>query len=255
MKIAVTGKGGVGKSTVVALIARALRENGVSVILIDADPDMNLGSILGIPNTSVITPVSELKELIAERTGTEVGKPAPFFKLNPKVDDIPEKYCIEYEGMKVLTMGTIKTGGGGCACPENTFLKNLMSHLIIERNEWVLLDMEAGIEHLGRGTALGVDEMIIVVEASQASIETANRIRKLAEDIGISKLRIVCNKIQNDDEREYLSENLDGFDILGFVDYSEQIRKINLRKATAFSIGGQPIDQIEELLKKGGWKN
>ena len=149
MKIAVTGKGGVGKSTIVALMSRILREAGKTVLAIDADPDMNLATILGVPEHYEITPIIDLKELIAERTGTEVGKSAPFFTMNPKVDDIPEKYCVEYEGIKVLTMGTVTKGGGGCACPENAFLKHLLSHLVLLRKEWVLVDMEAGIEHLG----------------------------------------------------------------------------------------------------------
>ena len=127
MKIAITGKGGVGKTTITALLARILKEASKKVILIDADPDMNLAALLGIPENKDIKPISELKELIAERTDTEPGKPAPFFKLNPRVDDIPEKYCINYNGIKFLIMGSIKGGGAGCACPQNAFLKSLIS--------------------------------------------------------------------------------------------------------------------------------
>lgn len=253
MKIAVTGKGGVGKSTIVALIARILRDAGQKVLAVDADPDMNLATILGIPENYTITPIIELKELIAERTGTEAGKPAPFFSMNPKVDDIPEKYWVEYQGIKLLTMGTVKRGGSGCACPENAFLKQLLSHLVLQREEWILVDMEAGIEHLGRATAIGVDEMIVVVEPSQASLETAHRVRKLANDIHIKKLRLIGNKIQSPNEKQFLVEKTKDFECMGFIDFSDEVRKINTGEASAFDIEGTPVVQMEQLLKNGGW--
>lgn len=253
MKIAVTGKGGVGKSTIVALMARILRDAGKTVLAIDADPDMNLATILGVPESTTITPIIELKELIAERTGTEVGKSAPFFTMNPKVDDIPEKYCVEYEGIKVLTMGTITKGGGGCACPENAFLKQLLSHLVLLRKEWVLVDMEAGIEHLGRGTAIGVNEMLVVVEPSQASLETAHRVQKLAGEIGIKKLRVVGNRVQDETEKAFLRAHLNDIDILGFLDYSKDMRKINMKLASALTIDASPVAQMREMLAQAGW--
>jgi len=253
MKIAVTGKGGVGKSTIVALMARILRDSGKKVLAIDADPDMNLATILGVPEGYTITPIIELKELIAERTGTEVGKPAPFFTMNPKVDDIPEKYCVEYQGINLLTMGTVKLGGSGCACPENAFLKQLLSHLVLQRQECVLVDMEAGIEHLGRATAIGVNEMIVVVEPSQASLETAYRVKKLANDIGLMHLRVIGNRIQNSDEKEFLVEHIKDIDIMGFIDFSDDIRKINLGKASALDIEAKPVEQMKEFLTRAGW--
>ncbi len=255
MKIAVTGKGGVGKSTIVALMARILRDAEKSVLAIDADPDMNLATILGVPESTTITPIIELKELIAERTGTEVGKSAPFFTMNPRVDDIPEKYCVEYEGLKVLTMGSINQGGGGCACPENAFLKQLLSHLVLLRKEWVLVDMEAGIEHLGRGTAIGVDEMLVVVEPSQASLETAQRVKKLAADIGIKKMRVIGNRVQDEVEKEFLRTNLSGIEILGFLDYSKEMRKINMKLASALTIEAPPVEQMHAMLTQAGWVN
>ena len=253
MKIAITGKGGVGKSTTVALMARLLRDKGKKVIVIDADPDMNSATLLGVPNADHIVPIRELKSLIAERTGTEVGQPAPFFKMNPKVDDIPEKYCVEHQGVKLLVMGTIQRGGGGCACPENAFLKSLLGHLIIHREEWVLLDMEAGIEHLGRGTAIGVDEMIIVVEPSKTSIETAHRIKKLSEDIGIRKLKIVGNKVRDDTDRAFLKKELRDFDVLGYIEYDDSIRRMNLGQTTAMEIDGKPLEQIDRIIQAGDW--
>ena len=253
MKIAVTGKGGVGKTTIVGLMARILRDAGNTVIAIDADPDMNLPTILGVPENVTITPIIELKELIAERTGTEVGKSAPFFKMNPKVDDIPDKYCVNHEGIKLLAMGTVNLGGGGCACPQNAFLKSLLSHLMLTRKEWVLLDMEAGIEHLGRATALGVDEMIVVVEPSRASLETAHRIKKLAKDIGISHVKLIGNKVQSAAEEAFLTKSTTDFENLGYIHLSDEMRKMNIREASALSIVGTPVTEVEHLLEQAGW--
>jgi len=249
MKIAVAGKGGVGKSTLSALMARILQESGHKVLLIDADPDMNQASLLGIPEDTKIVPISELKELIAERTGTEVNKPAPLFTMNPKVEDIPDKYCITQHGIKLLTMGTIRKGGGGCACPENTFLKVLLSHLIISRDEWVILDMEAGIEHLGRGTALGVDRLCIIVEPSLTSMATAFRINKLAADIGIKKIGIIGNKIQNEEDRNFIRNNLNNFEILGLLKHSDEIRMMNTENMALFNIKGDIMTQINNVIK------
>ena len=248
MKIAISGKGGVGKSTIAGLIARVLRDSGEKVLAIDADPDMNLGTILGVPPETEISPIIEFKELIAERTETEVGKPAPFFKMNPKVDDIPDKYCIEHEGMKLLVMGTMQRGGGGCACPENAFLKSLLSHLVIGRKESVVLDMEAGIEHLGRGTAIGVNVMCVVVEPSLTSLETAQRIQKLSGDIGIHKVVIIGNKIESDEQVQFISEHASGIEIAGNMSFSEEIKKINTGKLNAFTIDGPVLGEIRSLL-------
>ena len=250
MKIALTGKGGVGKSTISGLIARILKDMGNRVVAIDADPDMNLASILGIPETVEITPIIELKELIAERTGTKVGEPAPFFKMNPKVDDIPDQFSVDHEGIRLLTMGTTTRGGGGCACPENAFLKTLLSHLVLARDEAIVLDMEAGIEHLGRGTALGVEWMIVVVEPSVMSLDTAKRIRKLSGDIGIKHLSIVGNKIRDDVDRDFIKSHAGGIDIAGFIDHSDDIRKINLGELSALSITGRVVDQVKEIITK-----
>jgi CO dehydrogenase maturation factor len=250
MKIAVTGKGGVGKTTIVGLMARILRDQGQKVLAVDADPDMNLAAVLGVPDTVKITPIIEMKELIAERTGTEVGRSAPLFKLNPKVDDIPDTYCIEHRGIKLMVMGTVKKGGGGCACPENTFLKTLLSHLVIGRKEWVLLDMEAGIEHLGRGTAIGVDQMLVVVEPSQTSIATAQRIKQLSKDIGLTRVKVIGNKIQSPDERKFIEDHLGDLDIAGYIDYTDEIRKINTRSASAFDINGTAFEQMKTILGK-----
>lgn len=253
MKIAVTGKGGVGKSTISAFLARILSQSEKDVILIDADPDMNLAGILGIPSDKYVVPVSELKELIAERTETEIGRLNPVFKMNPKVDDIPEKYCINFNGIKFLTMGTISKGGGGCACPENTFLKTLLAHLLINRKDWVILDMEAGIEHLGRGTASGVDLIIVVVEPNLSSLQTLQRIRKLGEDLKIKNIQVIANKIKNEDERNFLKKELHGYDVLGYIDHTEEMNRINTGKLNAMTFEGSALESLKGIITKAGW--
>jgi CO dehydrogenase maturation factor len=253
MKIAVTGKGGVGKTTLVALFARTLRDSGKTVIVIDADPDMNLSRLMGIPLNEQPVPIIELKELIAERTGTELGRSSPIFKMNPKVSDIPEKYWVDHEGIKVMVMGGIKGGGLGCACPENAFLKSLISYILIIRNEWVILDMEAGIEHLGRGTAQGVDEMIVVVEPNQSSLETAHRIKKLAGELGMKKIEVILNKIHDKTEEKYITDGLKDIPVLGKVDYSAEMRKIDLGQETALTLSGISLAQVEAAAKNAGW--
>jgi CO dehydrogenase maturation factor len=249
MKIAVTGKGGVGKTTIIALIGRVLRDRQDSVLFIDADPDMNLATVLGIPPDTHITPIIELQDLIAERTGVTKNTPAPLFKMNPKVDDIPDRYAIEYEGFKLMVMGTIQRGGGGCACPENAFLKSLLNYMVIARKEWVLLDMEAGIEHLGRGTAIGVDHMLIIVEPNGTSTETAHRIRRLADDLLVKSVQIIGNKITGPDDEQFLREELSNFNILGFVPASDVIKKISLRKSSPLDIDGESLNPIEAIVE------
>jgi CO dehydrogenase maturation factor len=249
MKIAITGKGGVGKSSFAALAARVIREAGDPVVVIDADPDMNMATLLGVPAEQAVTPIIALKELIAERTGTKVGEPAPFFTMNPKVDDIPEKYWIDRQGIKLLAMGTIQRGGGGCACPENAFLKSLLGHLMIARREWVILDMEAGIEHLGRGTALGVDSMVVVVEPNRTSLETAHRIRRLAEDLRIRRVQVVGNKVRSPAEESFIRDNAGGLPVLGMIEASEDVRRISTGELSVFELTGKPLEQVARIVK------
>jgi CO dehydrogenase maturation factor len=250
MKIALTGKGGVGKSTLAAMIARVVRDQDNKVVAIDADPDMNLATIFDVSRAREITPIIEMKELIAERTGTEVGQPAPFFTMNPKVDDIPESYWVDQNGIKLLVMGTVQRGGGGCACPENAFLKSLLGHMMIARREWVILDMEAGIEHLGRGTALGVDYMLVVVEPNRTSAETAHRIRKLAADIGIKQVRVVGNKVRGPSDEELIRKACEGLDVLGFLPLCEQIRQISTGETSLEQLDGETLEPVRNLVAR-----
>jgi CO dehydrogenase maturation factor len=211
---------------------------------------MNLATLFDVSPTVQITPIVEMKELIAERTGTQVGQPAPFFTMNPKVDDLPERFWIDRDGIKLLVMGTIQRGGGGCACPENAFLKSFLSHMMVGRREWVILDMEAGIEHLGSGTALGVDTMIVVVEPNRTSAETAHRIQRLAADIGIKSVRVVGNKVRDDKDRDLVLKNSAPLACLGFVELSEEIRQLSTGETTLDRVSGEAMAQVEALVDR-----
>lgn len=224
MKIAVSGKGGVGKTTLSAFLVRWFASRGKEVLAIDADPDANLAQGLGLPNPTDITPISEMKELVAERTESVPGSYGGFFKLNPKVDDLPEKLAIPAgDHIRLMVMGGVKKGGSGCVCPESILLKNLMQHLVLRRNDVVIMDMEAGIEHLGRGTSKAVDCLIIVVEPGRRSIETATRIRSLGNDLGLTRVFLVGNKTRGPRDSRFLAESLPDFRFLGFIPYDEEL--------------------------------
>ncbi len=249
MKIAVSGKGGVGKTLLSSLLAKAFAESGFSVIAIDADPDANLASTLGFPDAEKLVPISEMSGLIEERTGTKPGQSAPFFKLNPKVDDIPEKYALKQDGIRLMRMGRVKKGGAGCYCPENALLRALLTHLLIARDEVVIMDMEAGIEHLGRGTAGAVDYLIIVVEPGRKSIETALNIRKLATEIGLKNIAIVGNKVRNESDKEFIISNLPGFRFLGFIPYDMEIVNADLGGRAPVSASQQATAAVREIFQ------
>ena len=196
MKIAVSGKGGVGKTTFSALLAKSLARRGMKVLAVDADPDANLGQALGFPDYDKIAAVADMKQLIEERTESQGESIGQFFKLNPTVHDLPEKLSTEHDGIRLMVMGTVKKGGSGCICPASTMLKVLMSHMVLLGKEALILDMEAGLEHLGRGTSRGVDVLVVVVEPGRRSVDTAGTIRRLAGDLGVKKILIVGNKIR-----------------------------------------------------------
>lgn len=225
-KIAITGKGGVGKSTIVASLSISLSKKGKDVWLIDCDPDANLATVLGYPYPDKLQPIVELKEIIQERTLTKNNETAiPFFKMNPDVSDIPEKFSVEHNGVHLMLMGKMKPAKGGCFCPENAFVKSLISHLLLKENEVVIMDMEAGVEHLSRGTASSVDAMLIVTEPSFSSIETTKRILTLAKRLNIKKVLIIANKIRNDRDKDFIATAFSEKDVVQFIPYNIELEK------------------------------
>jgi len=219
MKLALSGKGGVGKTTLTALLAQVYADKGKQVLAVDADPSPCLAGALGFPEDlrRKLHPISEMTELIEERTGAKPGTVGGFFTLNPRVDDIPERFSVIHRNVRLLEMGSVDMGGSGCICPEGAMLKTLFTHLLFRKDEVLLLDMYAGVEHLGRATVDFVDAMIVVVEPTRRSLGTAEQIKKLANDIGLSRLLLVGNKIQNVEERSFLEKETPDIPVLGFL--------------------------------------
>ncbi len=250
MKIAVSGKGGVGKTMLASLFSTILTQLGYSVLAIDADPNATLASALGFPHPERITPISEMGDLIEERTGARPGQAASYFKLNPRVDDIPEKHWVEHNGIKLMVMGRLKKGGSGCYCPENALLEALLAHILLRRDEVVVIDMEAGVEHLGRATARAVDELIIVVEPGKGSIETAYRIRELAKDIGLENIAVVANKIRSEQDRDFLVSAMPDFEFLGFIPYDQSIIEAGLGNFPLINSSSEVISRVQAIVAR-----
>jgi len=240
MKIAISGKGGVGKTTLAAMLINYFRDQGKKVLAVDADPDANLALALGVTDPENIVPLSQMREMVAERTESQPGKMGGFFKLNPKVDDIPEKYARQLDGIKLIVMGGVKKGGSGCICPESVLLRTLVTHMVLLRDEVVVMDMEAGIEHLGRATAKGVDWLIVVVEPGRRSVETALHVRQLAVDLGLHRVAVVGNKIRREADEAFLRKSLPDLPFLGFIPFDERIIEADVK-------GIPPYEAVPEL--------
>jgi len=237
MKLAVSGKGGVGKTTVAAAMAVELASRGRKVLTIDADPAASLAPTLGMDAGLRITPISEMHDLIEERTGARPGTSGGMFRMNPRVDDIPDTCAVphpEISGLRLMVMGAVKKGGGGCACPENVMLRALVQHLILFGDEDLIMDMEAGIEHLGRATAGAVDRLLVVVEPGRRSIETAFRIRELATDIGLVKVAAIANKIRSEEDRQFIQSSMEGIPVLGYVPYDDAVLRADMQGTPPF---------------------
>lgn len=251
LKIAIGGKGGVGKTTVTALLARCLAaDKNNKVIAIDADPVANLAAALGISEDKPITPISQLTELISERTGAKPGTMGGFFTLNPKVDDIPERFSLERDGVRLLVMGTVQSGGSGCICPESTILKALMNHLVLFRDDIVVMDMEAGIEHLGRATSASVDALIIVVNPGARSRAAADKIRKLGRDIGIKNIIILGNRVKNKEDEDLIRSTLSDFEIIGFLPEHDEVVAADREARRAFENIDTAPQELFEIVAK-----
>jgi CO dehydrogenase maturation factor len=248
MKLAVSGKGGVGKTTFASLLIRNFNELGKRVLAIDADPDANLAAGIGIENAAEIVPIAEMKELVSERTGAQPGTIGGFFKLNPKVDDLPEALSVNFENIKLMRLGGVQKGGSGCICPESTLLRALVMHIVLARDEVVVMDMEAGIEHLGRATAKAVDKLIVVVEPGRRSIDTAGHIRHLAAEIGLNAIAVVGNKIRGPQDREFLENHLPDFEFLGFLPYDDTLIEADLKGVSPFDVESPSREQVKSMI-------
>jgi CO dehydrogenase maturation factor len=252
MKIAISGKGGVGKTTLAGVMARILADQGKKVLAIDADPDSNLASAIGLPKETLtkLSPIASMTSLIEERTGAKKGTFGSLLKLNPKVDDLPDAMGVTYQGVKLLLLGCIPQGGGGCFCPENVLLKNLVRYLLVQREEALIIDMEAGLEHLGRGSTGYVDALIIVVEPGQRAINTARQIKKLGEDLHIKNMMIVGNKINSDQDRQIIEENLSEFPVLGHMSFNPKVLQADREGSSPYDIDEKIRDEVKAILSE-----
>jgi CO dehydrogenase maturation factor len=248
MKIAVTGKGGVGKTTLSAVLSLLFAAEGKKVIAVDADPDANLASALGIPRKEAekIRPIAELGELIEERTGAKTGSMGGIFKLNPRVDDLPEEFGHKVDGVTLLVMGKTKAAASGCYCPESVFLKRLLKHLVVERDEVVIVDMEAGIEHLTRGTAGAVDAFIVVVEPGQRSLQTAGVVKHMAEELGVRNVFVVANKVRGDKDIEFVKGGIGDVELAGYITFSDSIMEADIQGVSPFNHSPAAVEEIRK---------
>lgn len=242
MKIAITGKGGVGKTTLTALLAQTYADQGRDVLAVDADPSPCLAGALGFPDElrESLHPIAEMDALIEERTGAKPGTVGGFFTINPRVDDIPERFSVLHRGVRLLEMGSVDVGGSGCICPESAMLKTLFTHLLFREDDMLLLDMYAGVEHLGRATVDFVDAMLVVVEPTRRSLGTAKQIKRLANDIGLQRLYLVGNKVRNEDEAKFLETQTPDIPLIGYL-------PADLKVQEADRLGIPVYDYVESL--------
>ncbi|MCQ5376245.1 MAG: AAA family ATPase [Methanomassiliicoccales archaeon] len=258
LKIAVSGKGGVGKTTVAGILARLYGREGKEVLVLDADPASNLASAIGVPKEirEKIVPISRMLDLIEERTGVRPGSSyGGVFTINPKVDDITAKYAVEgKDGVKLLVLGTINKGGGGCFCPESALLKNLIRHLVLQKNQYLIMDMEAGLEHLGRASSRNMDVMLVVVEPGMRSLETACKIKELANQIGIQRIMAVLNKASSRSEKDVVEETLkkSGLPLAATIPFNRMLIEADLKGISPLDVEGTEdvVSAVQELKKE-----
>lgn len=247
MKVAITGKGGVGKTTLASTLARLYADEGRTVLAADVDPDANLGLALGLSEEEVnaIVPVSKMKQLAKERTG--VNDQNSFYKLNPEVSDLPDKLAKDVNGVKLLVMGTVDTGGAGCVCPEHVMLKALLSSLVFRKDDVVVMDMEAGLEHLGRGTASMVDRFIVVIEPGARSVQTYEKVKKLAADLGVRNVSVVANKVRDGSDEAFVRSRIPESALLGMIHYNTGVIDADRRGLSPYDCSPEALDEIRAI--------
>ena len=247
MKVAITGKGGVGKTTLSSTLARLYADEGRVVLAADVDPDANLGLALGMSQEEVdqIVPISKMRTLVEERTGADPSN--KFYKLNPYVADIPEKFAKDINGVKLLVMGTVDVGGSGCVCPEHVMLKSILSALVFRKDDVVIMDMEAGLEHLGRGTAGCMDRFIVVIEPGARSVQTYEKVKQLAADLGVTKVDVVANKIRDDADREFVRSRIPEENLLGFISYDAEVIDADRRGLSPYDVSPRAVEEIRAI--------
>ena len=247
MKLAITGKGGVGKTTLSSTLARLYADEGRTVLAADVDPDANLGLALGLSQEEVdqIVPISKMRTLVEERTGASAAN--KFFKLNPYVADIPDTFSKDINGVKLLVMGTVDVGGSGCVCPEHVMLKSVLSSLTYRKGDVVIMDMEAGLEHLGRGTAMTMDQFIVVIEPGARSVQTYHNVKRLAKDLGVKRVRVVANKVRDEKDEQFVLGAIPAEDLLGMIHYNTEIMDADRNGKSPYDFSPTAIEEIRKI--------
>ncbi len=245
-RVAIGGKGGVGKTTVCGVLAQLLAKSGLDVLAIDADPDTNLAAALGATAVQVPESIINMKKLISERTGTDKNATGAYFRMNPEVGDIPEKYWVEINGLKLFVLGGITRAGAGCACAEGSFLRALLTHTMLNRKEAIIVDLEAGVECMGRSSIEGINALIVVVEPGSRSIETALNISQMAKSLNIKQVSAIINKVTDDSQIEQIRSQLGAIPVLTAIKYTPEIQRADMDRSNVLDSAPSLVEKLSE---------